>query len=122
MQTLDGAAMERQRWAALVECDLNALDRLFGKDLTYTHSNGMVDTKATYLGALRDGVFRYTSVDLEELRSQTFGATSVVTGLARVTTDSKAGELVTNLRYTAVWAPVEGSWQFVCWHSCGVSQ
>jgi ketosteroid isomerase-like protein len=97
------------------------LDRLVADDLTYTHSNGMVDTKASYLGALRDGVFRYTSVDLEDLQARSVGEAAVVTGRARVTTELKGGELVTSLRYTAVWAPIDGAWQFVAWHSCGVS-
>ena len=121
MRLADGTTLERQRWDALVENDLDALDRLFADDLTYTHSNGMVDTKATYLGALRDGVFRYTSVDLQDLQARAYGDIAVVTGKARVSTASKGGELVTNLRYTAVWAPVDGTYQFVSWHSCGIS-
>lgn len=121
MNAVDGTALERQRWDAFVENDLVGLDRLFADGLTYTHSNGMVDTKTTYLDALRNGVFRYTAVDLQDQQSRAYGETAIVTAQARVTTESKAGELVTNLRYTAVWAPVDGTWQFVSWHSCGVS-
>jgi ketosteroid isomerase-like protein len=121
MDAVDGTTLEKQRWDALVTHDVEALERLFADDLTYTHSNGMVDTKASYLGALRDGVFRYTAADLHDLSARSYGDTAVVTGHATVTTESAAGELLTNLRYTAVWAAVDGSWQFVSWHSCGLA-
>lgn len=114
------ADLEDGRWKALVAGDLDELDRLFADDMTYTHSNGMVDTKQSYLGALRDGVFRYVDIDVQEPTSRDFGATVVVTGTAVVTTESARGRLVSPLRYTGVWSQQDGDWQFVAWHSCPV--
>jgi len=114
------ADLEQRRWRALVAGDLEELDRLFADDLTYTHSNGMVDTKQSYLGALRDGVFRYLDIDVDEPTSHDFGSTVVVTGRAVPTSESADGRLVSPLRYTAVWAERDGEWRFVAWHSCPV--
>lgn len=114
------ADLEARRWQALVAGDLDELDRLFADDMTYTHSNGMVDSKASYLGALRDGVFRYVDVDVQEPSSRDFGGTVVVTGTAVATSESAGGRLVSPLRYTGVWSQKDGAWQFVAWHSCPV--
>lgn len=114
------ADLEQRRWRALVTGDLEELDRLFADDLTYTHSNGMVDTKESYLEALRDGVYRYVDIDVAEPTSHDFGGAVVVTGAAVVTSESAQGRLVAPLRYTAVWAEQAGTWQFAAWHSCPV--
>ena len=114
------ADLELRRWQALVAGDLDELDRLFADDMTYTHSNGMVDSKQTYLGALRDGVFRYVDIDVQEPSSRDFGATVVVTGTAVATSESAGGQLVSPLRYTGVWSEQDGEWRFVAWHSCPV--
>jgi ketosteroid isomerase-like protein len=114
------AHLEQRRWQALVAGDLAELDRLFADDMTYTHSNGMVDTKKSYLGALRDGVFRYVDIDVDEPTSRDFGGTVVVTGRAVATSESAHGRLVSPLRYTGVWSEHGGDWRFVAWHSCPV--
>lgn len=110
--------LDERRWKALVEGDLDELDRLFADDMTYTHSNGLRDTKERYLGALRRGAFRYVHIDVSDTCARDFGTTTVVCGSAVVTTRSEAGELVSPLRYTAVWSLVDDEWRFVAWHSC----
>jgi len=45
--------LEDARWRALLSNDVAELDELFSDDLSYTHSNAMMDTKSSYLGALR---------------------------------------------------------------------
>lgn len=112
------AELEQRRWHALVAGDLDELDRLFADGMSYTHSNGMVDTKQSYLGALRDGVFRYVDIDVQEPSSREFGTTVVVTGTAVATSESAGGRLVSPLRYTGVWAEQADGWRFVAWHSC----
>jgi ketosteroid isomerase-like protein len=114
------ADLEQRRWQALVAGDLAELDRLFADDMTYTHSNGMVDTKQSYLRALRDGVFRYVDIDVDEPTSHEFGGAVVVTGRAVATSESAHGRLISPLRYTGVWSDQGGEWRFVAWHSCPV--
>jgi ketosteroid isomerase-like protein len=110
--------LEQQRWNALVAGDLEALDHLFDDAMVYIHSNGMVDSKQSYLGALRDGVYRYVDIDVQEAVPHEFGGTAVVTGTAVATSESAHGRLVSPLRYTGVWAESDGRWRFVAWHSC----
>ncbi|WP_433496634.1 nuclear transport factor 2 family protein [Sphaerimonospora sp. CA-214678] len=113
--------LDARRWNALVENDIDLLDELFADDLSYVHSNGMRDSKESYLGALREGVFRYLDVDVPAVEERRFGDTAVITGDAVATTRSAAGELVISIRYTAVWSLLDGKWRFVAWHSCPTS-
>ncbi|GAA3983815.1 nuclear transport factor 2 family protein [Thermobifida alba] len=109
--------LERRRWAALVDADTAVLRQLFSERMSYTHSNAMVDTRESYLGALEDGTVAYVAVDVADEQVRVFDATAVVTGSAVI--DARAGgrDLRTHARYSAVWARQDGRWSFVCWHS-----
>ncbi|KUP97918.1 hypothetical protein AC529_04220 [Thermobifida cellulosilytica TB100] len=109
--------LERRRWAALTSGDTAALRELFSARMTYTHSNAMVDTRDSYLGALDDGTVSYVAVDVADEQVRVFDAAAVVTGSAVI--DARAGgrDVRTHARYSAVWAREDGRWAFVCWHS-----
>ena len=57
---------ERDWGAAMMKNDFAALDKLMSNDLYYCHSNGLVDTKASYIGALKSGKSRYYEINFEE--------------------------------------------------------
>jgi hypothetical protein len=46
--------LERQRVAAMVKKDIPALGALLADDLTYTHSGGTTDTRASFLTLIKD--------------------------------------------------------------------
>jgi len=110
-------AAEDRRWAAQLGADTEALAELLADELAYTHSNGLVDTKASYLDAIANKVFDYRSADRTDVTVAMVGETAVITG--RVAMFVVAGEREVNLdsRYSAVWARKDGRWQFVCWQS-----
>ena len=118
------AEMEKRRWAALVESDTDALRELFDDRMVYTHSNALVDSKDSYIGALERGTVAYTAVERSDEQVRVFGNTAVVTGAAVI--DARAGgrEVRTRARYSAVWARQDeaGEWRFVCWHSTPLPQ
>ena len=51
----DILALEDRRCAAMTGADADALAAMLHDDLVYTHSSGVVDDKASYLGAIRSG-------------------------------------------------------------------
>jgi ketosteroid isomerase-like protein len=61
-------ALEEQRYAAMLAGDVAALERLLDDALSYTHSNGVVDTKASYITGVRDRVWEYKSISRENER------------------------------------------------------
>ena len=119
MTTTDAiAALEARRWDALIAGDLDAIDELFHDDLTYTHSNAVVDTKTSYIDNLRNGVVKYLAVERSDTAVQLHGDVASVTGSASFTVHVAAldGEVTINSRYSAVWIN-DGGWQFVLWHN-----
>ena len=108
---------EMRRFELTVQKDLKALAELLGEDLTYTHSNGLLDSKEQYLATLESGKTLYQSIKSEEIKVRVLGETAVVNGLAsmRVWTNGQTNDL--RLRYTDVYAKRNGRWQLIAWQS-----
>ncbi len=108
--------LEARRLRAMIDADTAALDSILGDDLTYTHSNGAVDTKASFLAALKSGKLKYESVSTDgEVRVQ--GDTAVVTGRGAMKVRAGDRELDMAVRFTDVYAKRDGRWQMMAWQS-----
>ncbi|MFD0228182.1 nuclear transport factor 2 family protein [Streptomyces hirsutus] len=116
----EALALEDRRWQALIAQDIGTLRSLFDDELSYTHSNGLVDTAASYLGSLEAGTVRYVAVDRSDTRVTVYGPTSIVTGEARISAQLNGNVIEIRSRYSAVWTTVNGTWRFVCWHASPV--
>ena len=108
--------LEGKRRAALIAGDLKTLDELCADEMTYTHTNGTMDTKKSYLESLRSGV-RYEAMDLSDVTISHFDNTVVIVGLARISVKSPRGPIGFQARFTDVWAKQQGRWRFVAWQT-----
>jgi hypothetical protein len=108
--------LEGKRRAALIAGDLKTLDALFADEMTYTHTNGKVDTKESYLQALRSGV-KYETMDLSDVSIARYDSTVVIVGVARVAVKSRSGPTGFRGRFTGVWARQQERWRFVAWQT-----
>ncbi len=54
-------AAEHARTTALEHSDVATLERIMAEDVTYIHASGKVDTKKSYLDAIRSGQLHYIS-------------------------------------------------------------
>jgi ketosteroid isomerase-like protein len=113
--------LDEQRWEAIIAGDADTLRELFADELVYTHSNGMVDNKQSYLAAIESGAFRYHRVARAEVELHRTAVTTIVTGWARIDTELNGSPLVVRSRYSAVWALLDTRWRLVGWHSCPVA-
>lgn len=106
---------EDRRIKALIDDDFATLEAILADDLTYTHSNAVTDTKASYLAALRSGKTKYESFDREPSAVRLYGDTAIVNGDGTVGLRGQAAKIV--LRYTLVYVRRGGTWQMVAWQS-----
>lgn len=116
----DLAAVHARRFEAMVGGDLDALRELLADDLTYSHSNGKVETKDEFLAALESGALRYleiASAGESVIRRYGDGTVGVITGPARVRVRIGEREGEVTLVYTSVYVLRDGRWQLVAWHS-----
>lgn len=109
--------LDSLRVQAMIHADSLTLARVLADDLTYTHTNGRVDTKAQLIASLISGRLTYEAIDYEQSQLRNYGAAAVNTGL--VTMQVKAGEqrLQFQARFTCVYVRQGGHWQMAAWQS-----
>jgi len=110
-------AIEQRRFQAMTTVDLPALDTLLSEELTYTHSTGKVDTKASLLSALRTGRLVYDSISPADTRIRMYGGSAVVIGTARVQARADGAVRRFGIRFTEVYVRRAGRWELVVWQS-----
>ena len=111
-------ALEDKRYAAMIAKDEKALADLFADDLIYVHSSGLVDTKASYIAAIRSGKFDYRKCDRFEEKARIYGDTALVTGRAVFEAVVEGNPRTLRLRYLNVWIKNGATWKFTGWQSC----
>lgn len=111
------AEIEKQRFAALVSKDYMYLDKVLADDLFYCHSNGLIDTKVSFIQSIKDGKLTYQEMNAEELKVRIYGKTAVITGVCGAKVLSNGQQLNTRFRFTDVYVKSKAGWQMVSWQS-----
>jgi ketosteroid isomerase-like protein len=113
-------AAEEARTAALDRSDVAALERIMADDITYVHASGEVDTKSSYLAAIRSGQLHYISWQPKNLHVRVLGDTAVINGEYAVRVkDSRMQPAPFNISILilSVYARRDGRWQQIAWQS-----
>jgi ketosteroid isomerase-like protein len=115
-------AADDERVAAIKAADAARLDAVFSDQLLYTHSNGKLDNKQAYVGALVSGKTVYEVYEYQQ-RDFHIAAPDIVLMTARMTIKAKsaAGALASDLSVLAVWRNEGGKWRFLAWQSAKLS-
>jgi uncharacterized protein (TIGR02246 family) len=115
-----GAAADEVRqaetqWAdAVKRQDMAALSRMLADDLVYTHSTGVIDTKADYLNKMKSGAQKYEAIEHSDTNIRTYGDdTGVVNTRVRMAGATKGTPFNNQLLMTHVWIKKDGRWQLV---------
>jgi ketosteroid isomerase-like protein/catechol 2,3-dioxygenase-like lactoylglutathione lyase family enzyme len=109
--------VDRTRFRAMVENDIEHLDTLLADDLVYVHTTGDVESKPEFLQRLRSGSLRYRSIEPKDVRVRTYGNTAVVTGRSHVAVTNRGADRELDMLYTAVYTANGGRWQLASWQS-----
>lgn len=104
-------AANQARNVALVAHDLEALDRILAPDFNYTHSGGQVETKASHIGTLENGL-RYAKFETTELRANVI-TPDVVTlnGIFHQSKGRNGKQREGSYLFLSVWRRAGDSWQ-----------
>lgn len=109
--------LESRRIQAMIHLNVAALDSIFADDLTYTHTNGRVDSKQQLLATLQSGELKYDAIDYQETKVRSYGETAIVTGSTSLKAKLKNQSASFNLRFTNVYVKQSGFWKMVAWQS-----
>jgi len=110
-------ALQDRRFAAMVAEDFKALDALVHDGLTYTHSHGGGDTKASWIESMRSRKTRYRNVSASERKVRLFGDVALITGRADFEVESSGQPRSLRLVFLEAWAKTPKGWKFVAWQS-----
>ena len=110
-------AVDQRRFEAMTARDLRALDTLLADDLTYTHTTGKVDTKATLLDDLRAGRLVYESITPGAIHVHVHGDAAILAGTARMQVRADDAVQRFSIRFTETYLKRGGRWQLVAWQS-----
>ena len=104
------AAMEAFK-KAYMSADKAALEKLTAADLSYTHSNGKVETKAEFIAAATSGRTKVEAMDISDATIRVHGNTALYQ--AKIMIKNNAGGTVTpvTLNILHVWIKGPGGWQ-----------
>jgi hypothetical protein len=112
--------IESRRVKAMVQRDLAALDGILADDLTYTHSGGRIDDKASFLALIEDTESSYLGVDFYpgvEVIPCGDGAV-LVRGKAQIRLERATGEKPSYpVWFVDVFSKRDGRWQLVAWQA-----
>jgi len=95
--------LEEQRYRAMLDADVATLSGLLDDDLTYTHSSGIVDTKASYLAGVRDKVWEYKNISRENEQVVVRGNCALVFCRLRIDVSVRGTPKKVDSNALAVW-------------------
>lgn len=106
------AAAERLR-VLMVDPDRGQLEALIADDLSYGHSGGKLDTKASFIGDLLSNASDFVSIDITDQSVKVSGDTALVrhTLSAKTNDGGKPGSVKINI--LQVWQSQGGAWKLL---------
>ena len=108
-------AAEDRRYQAMLDADLDTLDALCADALSYTHSNGVRDTKAEYFDKVRSGYYVYHRIDHPVERVEVAGDAAVVVGRMTADLDSGGKRKTIDCLAIAVWTRSGDGWRLLAY-------
>jgi len=93
---------------AMLKKDTAALDRMYSKDLSYTHSSALTEDKAAAIAAVQKAPPK--SIDVHETTTNLYGNTAVVKAKMDIT---NAENVTSKLSVLMVWVKSGPAWQLV---------
>jgi ketosteroid isomerase-like protein len=108
-------AAERAWGAAVPAKDFAVLEQVLADGLIYSHSDGRVDTKSSYIGDLKSGKSEYYQIRYESIRVRMIDATTAM-AFCRAFFQTKAadgGKQDMNMALLHVFKKQDGGWQLI---------
>lgn len=112
---------EEQLRLAMLNSDVNVLDKLLANELVFTNHLGQVLGKQDDLAAHQSGKFKIKVLMPSDRRIQVIGNVAIVTVKVHLVGSYEGASFDNNLRFTRVWTlSSSGNWQIVTAHSSAI--
>ncbi len=98
---------------ALLKKDSALLSSLLSNDVTYGHSNGLIQTKPQLIRSVVSGEQDYKTIDPSDMNVRLFGNTGVVTMKSNVSMIYNKAPMDVAMFITLVWIKMDKDWKLV---------
>jgi len=106
------AALEDERYTAMLSDDSATLDRLLDGRLRHVHSSGQVDSKATWMNNF-GRLWQYRSIERQDQTIVPLGDTALVFNTLHIDVQVADRLRKTDARGLTVWNKSGGAWRVV---------
>jgi hypothetical protein len=96
---------------SLITKDSVTLSKLLAEDVTYGHTNGMIQSKAQLIRDVLSGVQDYKSIDPSDMNIRVFDHTAIVNMKSAVKMIFNNNPLEFNMYVTLVWIKKDSDWK-----------
>jgi len=110
-------AAHDKRIALTIAGDLAALSAMMTDDLTYTHSNGVEESKAEFLDGLKNGKYVYREITPRGRKVRVHGDAAIVSGPCHVVIEPGGKQTELDLYFTELYVKEGGQWRMALWQS-----
>jgi hypothetical protein len=110
-------ALEGRRFKAMCAGDVGELSRLLHRQLTYTHSSGVVDNKESYTSGVREKLWDYQTIETSNESVTVCGNTALIHCRLQIGLKVNDVPKVVDSIALTVWIEDEGRWQVAAVHS-----
>ncbi len=108
---------EQQRFEAMMNRDVVALDTLLDDELTYVPGKGSIQSRKEFLDAIKKRSTVYDSIAAHDVRVRVYHGLALATGRAEQhVRDSKGASKIT-VRFTEIYVRREGRWLLSAWEA-----
>jgi ketosteroid isomerase-like protein len=119
----DAIKQAEKDWAkGITSNDLALLQAVLADDLIYTHSDGVVDTKAGYIDKIRSGKLKYVVCDHEQMDVRLYTSFALLTARVSVKAISDGNEVNNKLALLHVYVKRKGKWEMVAHQSARLAK
>lgn len=110
-----------RRLRAMIEKDVSVLREILMDNLTYAHTNGVVDSKGMLIEKIRLGTYKYLTFVPHYEATRIYGDAAVVTGTATMGLEIQGRPLDVPIRFTEIYVRKLSRWRMAAWQSTRIS-
>lgn len=102
----------------MIDADKNLLDQVTSVDLSYGHSNGKIEDKATFIQVLVSGENDFVTMDVSDQTIKFVGNTAIVRHNFFAKTNNGGTPATTKLGVLQIWQKQQGKWKLIARQAC----
>jgi hypothetical protein len=98
---------------AMLDANKQALEKIAADELTYGHSNGLIENKAAFVENIASGKSDFVSITLSEQSVVIVGSTAIVRHKFVADTNNGGTPGKANISVLLVWEKLKGEWKLL---------